>query len=158
MSDRCNTLFWCIQLGEGAKEKTEDWGRTVLDGKPEDVPLNVRLGITNALRYQDLHSAAAFFDFQLRRTACVHKLKRLCTAVDNPSPPDFMTCSDLPEAHASICSFQHDPIYTEDGSFMPDADVQAEGHKKDVPVVKVDPHSTARNCMQKSTTLPSNKW
>ena len=27
MSYRCNTLFWCIELREGAKEKTVDWGR-----------------------------------------------------------------------------------------------------------------------------------
>jgi hypothetical protein len=104
--------------------------RTVLDGKPQDVPLNVRLGITNALRYQELHSAAGFFDFQLRRTACVHKLKRLCNPADYPSAPDFMACSDLPEADASICPFQHDPVYTEEGSFMSDADVEAERQKK----------------------------
>ena len=104
--------------------------RTVLDDKPQDVPLNVRLGITSALRYQELHYAAGFFDFQLRRTACVHKLKRLCNAAEYPSPLDFMTCSHLPEADTSIFPFQHDPIYTEDGTFMPHADVETERQKK----------------------------
>ena len=134
--------------------------RTVLDGKPQDVPLNVGLGITNALRYHELHSAARFFDFQLRRIACVHKLKRLCTVADYPSPPDFMTCSDLREADARICLFQHDPIYTEDGTFMTDADVEAEQQKKKMFLWErlTLHHNTARNCMQKSTTLPSNKW
>jgi hypothetical protein len=35
-------------------------------------------GSTLVLRYQELHSAAGYYDFQLRRTACKKALGRLC--------------------------------------------------------------------------------
>ena len=83
---------------EGSDTYSQDFKmhcRTVLDGKREDVPLNARVSIVNALRYQELHYVAGFFDFQLRRTACVTTLKCLCTLAGYPSPPLFQTCSAL---------------------------------------------------------------
>ena len=41
--------------------------RVMLDGKPDDVPINTQLHIANVLQYQKLHSVAGHDDFQLRR-------------------------------------------------------------------------------------------
>mmetsp|Transcript_65028 Transcript_65028/g.107978 ORF Transcript_65028/g.107978 Transcript_65028/m.107978 type:complete len:314 (+) Transcript_65028:246-1187(+) len=180
MSGRCYTLLWMIQGGEGGKEKTEDWGshlrshpevagsetysqefrmhcRTVLDGKSEDVPLNTRLSIANALRYQDLHHIAGFFDFQLRRTACVAKLKRLCTPADYPSPPSFQTCSALSISVHTIPPFLNDPIYADDGSFMTPDCVAEEAEKRGVTVLKVDPPSVHCKQLYRQTSHPTEE-
>ena len=89
---------------EGSDTFSQDLGmycRIVLDSKPEEVPLNARFSIVNALRYQELHHAAGFFDFWFRRMACVRHLNRLCTPADYGSRPH--------SKHALIC---HSPRYS----------------------------------------------
>ena len=96
----------------------------VLDGHTADVPIDTRVLIVNAWKYQELHHAAGYFDFQLRRTSCIRTLGRLCCAADYPSPPDFDTCSALQLQPENVCPFLDDPISGPNGQFLSPEDVQ----------------------------------
>ena len=118
-----------VEVSDTFSQDFRMYRRIVLDGKPEEVPLNARFSIVNALKYQELHHAG-FFDFQLRRMAFVRHLNRLCTAVDYNSPPSFKTCFDLSISNDAVCGFLNDPIYAEDGNFMAPDSVEEERQKK----------------------------
>ena len=145
---------------EGSDTFSQDFRmycRIVLDGTPEELPLSARFSIANALRYHELHHAAGFFDFQLRRMACVRHLNRLCTAADYSSPPSFQICSDLSISNDAVSGFLNDPIYAEDGNFMSPDSVEEERQKKGVPVLKVDPPSVHCKNLYRVTQHPTEK-
>ena len=112
--------------------------RIVLDGKPSEVPVNARLSIANALKFQELHFAAGFFDLQLRRNACIRSLKCLCTGNDYPSVPSFTPCSVMQIPDDTICRFVNNPVYSSDGAFLTPEGVEEERQKTGVPVLKVE--------------------
>ena len=83
--------------------------RAIMDGSTLDIPLDTRLHIRNVLRYQELHSAAGYCDFQLRRTACKKAFGRLCCETHYPSPPVFKPCQPLESMLHDVCEFLDDP-------------------------------------------------
>ena len=98
--------------------------RAILDGSAVDMPVDRRLHIRCVLRYQQLHSCAGHFDFQLRRTACKDVLGHLCTAQYYPSAPTFATCNNLAVSCEDICPFLDDPIVGINGQFLSSAEVE----------------------------------
>ena len=88
------------------------------------MPVERRSHIRCVLRYQQLHSCARHFDFQLRRIACMDVLGYLCTAQDYPSAPTFAMCNNLAVSCEDICPFLDDPIVGNNEQFLSSAEVE----------------------------------
>ena len=95
-----------------------------MDGSTLEIPLDTRLHIRNVLRYQELHSAAGYYDFQLRQSACKKALGRLCCETDYPSPPVSEPCQPLESMLHDVCEFLDDPTLEHDGHFLSATELQ----------------------------------
>ena len=111
-----------------------------MDGSTLDIPLDTRLHIRNVLRYQELHSAAGYYAFQLRQSACKKALGRLCCETDYPSPPVFEPCQPLESMLHDVCEFLDDPTLGHDGHFLSATELQKKD-RENVVVLKNDPPS-----------------
>ena len=130
--------------------------RAIMDGSTLEIPLDTRLHIRNVLRYQELHSAAGYYDFQLRRSACKKALGRLCCETDYPSPPVLEPCQPLESILHDVCEFLDDSTLGHDGHFLSATELQEKKDRENVVVLKNDPPSVPCKLLFKKTANPSD--
>ena len=127
---------------------------TVLDGKADDVPLDVRGRIANVQRYLELHHFAGYYSFQLRRTHCLHTVKHLCIVADYPFPLVFKTCSELGDL-GDVAHFVDDPLMGPSGEFQQARQVLLHKAAEGIHTLKADPPSVVCKAVYEKNPTPS---